>query len=143
MKELFGKYILLIVFAIFLGSCTSSNNKVEDEKFANNIKPLAPGTAQICGTIKEVKDTSGLFLVLVHVDTVFNYGQSTPPLVVGKNLETNITKDLIADSFQINELLDSQKMVYLELKHQNILSLENKGKSKWSVSKMALNKIFK
>lgn len=139
MKISIGKYILLMVFTIISSSCTSSDS----EKFTNKIIPIPPGTAQICGTIVDVKDTSDFLLVSVQVDTVFNYGQSTPPLVIGKNLVTNIPKNLIADSSQIDRLLDSKRLVYLELKHQNILSLGNKGQSKWSVLKMTLNKIFK
>ncbi len=145
MKRFIGEYILLVVFTIIISSCTSSDSKFENEEFINKIKPIPPGTAQICGTIQEVKDTSDLFHTLVRVDTIFNYGQSTPPLAVGNNLEISIPKNLILDSndkSQMNEFLKLKRLVYLELKYQKNLSLKNKEQNKWLVSKIALKQIF-
>ncbi|VAX22244.1 hypothetical protein MNBD_IGNAVI01-1605, partial [hydrothermal vent metagenome] len=48
MRKLNGKYVLLIIFTIIMSSCTSSDSKFDNEKLANKIKPIPPGTAQIC-----------------------------------------------------------------------------------------------
>lgn len=143
MKKLIVNYTLLFTLLILLVNCTSSNNKVDNNQLSKNIKPIPPGTAHICGTIIETHDTSGLFVSLIKIDTVFSYGHSTPPIAVGTEIETNISEnvlDSLGGKSQFLEILNSKKKIYIELKSQNLPTFENQNNQQWSISNLSLNK---
>ena len=142
MNKYFWKHFLIIIFIISLNSCSSSDDKINKDKFTNKIKRLSPGTVQICGTIQNIQNQSEPLVAKIRIDTVFSYGQSTPPLVTNNNLEINIPKSLI-DKSKENNYLEPNKVVYLELSYQKLLSMSNQEKSKWTVIKIASNKTFK
>ncbi len=142
MHKDFVRYILLMTFTILFISCSSSGEKFDKENFVNKMKRLPPGTVQICATVQSINTNSDYLITEIRIDTVFNYGQSTRPLVTNNNLVVNIPNSFF-DSSKENGLLELNKIVYLELKSQKNISLNNKKKNKWLVSKFALNNIFK
>ena len=88
-------------------------------------------------------DTSGSYISLIKIDTVFSYGHSTPPLAVGTEIEANIL-DNVLDSLggksQFLEILNSKKKLYIKLKSQNLPTFEDQNGRQWSVSNLSLNK---
>jgi len=146
MKRSIGKYIFITLILILFIDCTSSSRKVEDEKLTENLNQLPPGTAQICGTMLETKDTSGIFVCLVKIDTVFGYGHSTPTLAAGTQLEVNISENSfkqLGGKSHFFELLNSKSKFFLELKSQKLLSFDQNNAQQWSITNLSLNKYFK
>lgn len=140
-EKYIAKYLLLVLFI----GCTSSNKKVEDIKSNVNTTSFPPGTTQICATVLKKLDTIPNTALILSVDTVFAYGHATPILAVGTKIEADIPQNTLLDlggTTGLDEIIKSDKKLYVELLSRRNSSFDAKNSNKWSITKLSANKIF-
>ncbi len=92
--------ILSVLVLLFLSQCCASKEQVEDSKLAlkrTNYPPpsLSYGTAEVTATILKLITEKSKVVGLFKIDTVHDYGPSTPPIGVGSQLNIEFSKILL------------------------------------------------